>query len=110
MTSSFVAHPNPLTAIAAAALLFVVILGGPAPAQGPGPSPLDALMHEVVPPDTGLPKPYRPANPDLSARAPGPVTGQADTGVDSPVENAWDFADPDSIPGFASVPFPLARP
>jgi hypothetical protein len=29
------------------------------------------------------------------------------TGEDTLVENAWDFANPDSIPGFASTPYPV---
>ncbi len=42
---------------------------------------------------------------DGSAPAVTPTYDPATSGDNTLIENAWDFTDPDSIPGFASVPY-----
>ena len=104
-------------AIACAAMFAVATSAGPSFAEGPLSSPFDSLMHEVLPDANGsaVSRLHNPVNPDLAAApTPGPMaTGSglralsAVSEAENLAENAWDFTNPDSIPGFASTPYPV---
>jgi|EndMetStandDraft_4_1072995.scaffolds.fasta_scaffold789881_1 hypothetical protein len=105
------------------------LVGGPmAAAQGPVQHPdRNALTHEVLPggPVAVVPQPGAPPAELAASPTVGLVARSGslrpDAGAipwitepahsEALVENAWDFTNPDSIPGFGSQPYPsLSNP
>ncbi|HWV51145.1 hypothetical protein [Pseudorhodoplanes sp.] len=89
-----------LSSIVTAAALIALTPNG-SRAQGPAASPFDTLSieeHENV------------SRKELSATTGSGQTAridEPDTGETTLVENAWDFTNPATIPGFASTPYPV---
>lgn len=100
------------------------LVGGPmAAAQGPAKHPdRNVLTHEVLPggPPAAVPQPGAPGQELAASPTAGLVarsgSSRPEAGAapwiaepahsEALVENAWDFTNPDSIPGFASQPYP----
>lgn len=93
-------RPAALSSIVMAAALIVLTPNG-SRAQGPAVSSFDTLSLDE--------------HENVGRRALSVTTGSgqtvriddAATGETTLVENAWDFNKPDSIPGFASTPYPV---
>jgi hypothetical protein len=66
-------------------------------------SPFDTLLHEA----TDSAGPITRGGGQGPGLAAAPTSGPETTGESTLAENAWDFTNPDSIPGFASTPYPV---
>jgi hypothetical protein len=102
MTSVITIRPAVVPSLVLTALLVVMAPGG-SRAEGPVVSPLDIMLHETN--DSASPVARGgQGSPGLAA---APTPGPETAGESTLTENAWDFTQPDSIPGFASTPYPV---
>ena len=93
MTSALALRRAAIRSLALTVLLIVLTPDG-SRAEGPAVTSVDTLARE--------------AYPAASSTTGSGQTGQNDETVETTlVENAWDFINPDSIPGFASTPYPV---
>lgn len=98
MTAALVMFP---TLVLAAMLVALTPHGSRA--EGPVASPFGTLLHEANDSAGPIARGGQGSPGLAAAPTPGPET----SGESTLAENAWDFTKPDSIPGFASTPYPV---
>lgn len=99
MTAALVMFPS---LVLAAAL--VALTPRESRAEGPIASPFDSLLHEANDSAGPIARGGGQGSPGLAAAS---TSGPETTGESTLAENAWDFTKPDTIPGFASTPYPV---
>ena len=99
MTSALAIRPAAIASLGLAAMLVALAPAG-SRAEAPCVLPFETLS-------LGLNDTAERNGQGSAALSTAPADDSATTGENTLAENAWDFTNPDSIPGFASTPYPV---